>query len=306
MGKNIIVSNIKGGFGNQLFQYATGLNIALKNNAEYKLDLRFFDIPKFKDAFRLDYLNIDYSIATPDDYIYLRNSEDKITLPYRLLNKLKIKNKFKKLTHIIDNAGFEVSYNIINATSPAYIEGWCVKEKYFREIRNKLIEIFSPKVPFSNQALIIYDKIINSNSVSIHIRRGDYIDNDIFEVLSLNYYSSAMRMMQNKVNAPEFFLFSDDLLWARHNLKEFDNITYVDLGLSPDYMGKCDVEDFFLMKSCKHNIIANSSFSWWPAYLNENPEKIVIAPLENNWYKSSFYRNSLINSSFLPEDWIRL
>jgi len=192
----------------------------------------------------------------------------------------------------------------MHAVAPAYIEGWCVKDVYFKNIRNRLLEIYTPKSAFSDAAKVILKKITNCNSVSLHFRRGDYLNSSVFENLTLEFYYQAMQKMNKMVKEPVFFVFSDDIAWVKTNLNAKGNIHFVDLSEDQTYSGKADVEEFFLMKNCRHNIISNSSFSWWAAYLNVFPEKKVIVP--KKWYKDLFYQNSLEQYSFMPEDWILL
>lgn len=304
MDKNIVVSNIKGGFGNQLFQYSTCLAVALKNKSKIKLDLSFYDNNKYKNVFKLNLLNIDFEIAQQDEILDLKNSEERIKFFYKLLNKIGLRNKFNKTTHITDSFGFKPSRKILNAKSPVYIEGWCVKEIYFREIREILKKIFTLKNPISEHAQEFLQEILKTNSVSLHIRRGDYINNEFFKVLSLNYYNECINEIIKLVENPVFFIFSDDLEWCRLNLNIKKPFNFVDLKSKTSYSGLLDMEDFFLMKNCKHNIIANSSYSWWAAYLNANVSAIIVSP--KVWYNDKLYQSSLDKYSFIPTSWIKI
>ena len=131
-------------------------------------------------------------------------------------------------------------------------------------------------MPFDEENQLILDKILETNSVSLHIRRGDYVSldyvNKIHGVCALDYYKRAIEYITKRVNPPHFFLFSDDIDWVVENLKMEHPFTVVDINKGKGWL------DMNLMKQCKHNIIANSSFSWWGAWLNENPQKIIIAP----------------------------
>jgi len=304
MKNKVVISNIKGGLGNQLFQYATGLAIAIRYDAVYKIDLSFFENEKYSNAFSLNNFNIPYSIANIQDYEALINTRSSPLLYERILTKLKVQNKFNKRTHIIDTFGFKPSKNILKAKPPCYIEGWCVKEIYFTNIKEHLGKIYTPKNPLTNNANYYLDQISSCNSVSIHIRRGDYIGNDFFETVPLNYYKLAISEISKKVEKAIYFVFSDDLNWAKSNLSDIVNCQFVDLPSINNYNGKCDIEDFFLMKNCKNNIISNSSFSWWAAYLNENPDNIVISP--KKWYKNKIYQDSLELYSIFLKNWIIL
>jgi hypothetical protein len=149
-----------------------------------------------------------------------------------------------------------------------------------------------------NDAAEMADRILSCNSVSIHIRRGDYVEGDSapkFENLPLEYYRKALHRLESSTGLLDRFIFSDDLTWVREN-KLFDReMTFVEAGgnLSP-------VDDMWLMTLCRHNIIANSSFSWWGAWLNRNEAKMVVAP--SKWFKSE----AIDTGDLIPESWIRL
>jgi hypothetical protein len=298
----IIISNIKAGTGNQLFQYATALALSLKNNAELKLDLSFYDEEPNRNMFRLNEFNIDYQSASSDEISDLRNISGPKPLYAKVLNRLQIPNKYKKRTHIYDSNGFKPSNKIMKAKPPCYIEGWCVKEIYFKDIYGKLIQIFTPKAPISNKGEELLLNLRNSESVSVHIRRGDYINNSFFLVLPISYYQNAISYLSSKLSNPIFYFFSDDINWVKENFGDADHFRYVEENYLTE--GPLDISDFLLMKTCRHNIIANSSFSWWAAYLNANENAIVISP--RKWYGDVFYQSSIDKFSFIPKNWYKI
>ena len=306
MSKNIIISNIKGGLGNQLFQYATGLSLALKNKAEFKLDLAFFDDPKFKTTWRLDSYQIPLNIASEEEISLLKNCHPPLPFYARVLSKLGINNKFRKHTHLYDTSGHKPSEVILNAKSPAYLEGWCVKDIYFSDIRTELFKIFTPKIFISENSKKILEQIESTVSVSLHIRRGDYLTNDFFKTLELDYYTRAISTINAKIDNPVFFVFSNDIVWAKENFGDLKNFIIIDFNaeIESEFNTKGDVEDMLLMQKCKNNIIANSSFSWWPAWLNENENKIVIYPAI--WYGNAEAQQNYETYPFMPEDWIKI
>ena len=302
--EDIVISNISAGFGNQLFQYATGLAIAMKNKSKYKLDLSFYEKEENKKMFKLNYLNLKYDVAKLSEYSNYKNQEGIPSIYFRILRRIGIYNKFNKKSHLIDTFGFNPSKKILKVTSPCYIEGHCTKIDYFKKIRPQLLEVFSLKGSFSKQASKILDKIKDSNSVSIHIRRGDYLEIDFFKIISLEYYLEAINVILKKIEDPEFFVFSDDIEWVKTNLKVSKKIHFVNIDGDSDNDGMIDIEEFFLMKNCKYNIIANSSFSWWASYLNDYEKKITIAP--KKWYNNKSYQSSLEKHPIFPKDWIVL
>lgn len=300
----MIITKIQGGIGNQLFQYAIGRNLALKNNTELKFDSSFFnntdiDTPRI---FLLDKFNISGETISDNELrkIKLSNFQNRNTLK-RIVNKfLKIieetkpiqERKFVSFRDII----FHPEVLQIRTKKNIYLAGNWPTDKYFSEIENVIRKDFTLKSEFSQEAKKISDKIINSNSISIHIRRGDYENIEKTKSLhggicTLDYYIQAIELI--KINNPEFFIFSDDIAWVKDNFKINHPITYVSGNNIPDY------EELILMSQCKHNIIANSTFSWWGAWLNHNSNKTVIAP--KKWFNSDTDISDLI-----PEGWTKI
>ncbi|GAG52969.1 unnamed protein product, partial [marine sediment metagenome] len=171
---------------------------------------------------------------------------------------------------------FKFDPNVLKLKGNIYLNGSWQSEKYFKDIRETIIKEFTVKTKPNKANTAILEKIKNVNSVAIHIRRKDYLTNPKTKkyhgFCSLQYYQKAIQEIRNRINSPRFFIFSDDISWAKENL-EVKNAVYVDN--NPPGKG---YEDIRLMKNCKHFITANSSFSWWGAWLSENKEKIVLVP----------------------------
>lgn len=155
------------------------------------------------------------------------------------------------------------------------LEGYWQTEKYFKDIREELLEEFTFPPSLTDEEENVLQSIRRYNSVSIHIRRGDYLSNaDKYgNICTKEFYFKAIQFLQEKLNTPLFYVFSDDMKWAKKEFSTFQNMFFVELG---DEIS--DIHDMKLMSSCKHNIIANSSFSWWASWLNQNPDKMIIAP----------------------------
>ena len=174
--------------------------------------------------------------------------------------------------------------------------GYWQSESYIKEIRNTLLLEINYLQLEEQLNSELYNKLRCSNSVGIHIRRGDYLSNknlnthSIFK--SLKYYNEAIEYVKSYIKNPEFFIFSDDVEWVKSNLK-LEAAVYVDWN-----SGKESYKDLLLMSVCSHNIIANSSFSWWAAWLNTNKNKLVIAP--DTWL------NNVDTPDIIPNEWIKL
>jgi hypothetical protein len=258
---------LTGGLGNQLFQYAYGRKLEIVDKKLIIFNTSFFtnqranqtstkDTPR---PFLLDRFNINPSAK------FSPNPENRIT---------KI---FKKILYKI------------TGNYPLY-----QSEKYFASIKNIILQEFTLKDPLSTQAQNITNNIrLQTSPVSIHVRRGDYVNNTNHPICNSEYYYKAMHHIKSKVDNPFFFVFSDDIQWVKDNL-EIHNAVFVSNGQIQE------TQELILMSQCSHNIIANSTFSWWGAYLNQNSDKIVVAPVQWTTKKTS------TELDILPENWIRI
>lgn len=294
--KKVIITKLIGGLGNQMFQYAAGLKLAKKNETELLLDISDF-INYTGREFALHNFNISGKILIDSNNI---NLIDQNTNFFRriFLNFHSLINGKTSISYIKEPY-FHYYPKFLNSPCPCYIDGYWQSEKYFFDIKKEIIEEFSLIKPISELSLKILNKIKEKNSVSIHIRRGDYITNSAANkfhgVCSSNYYYSAINLIKNNVENPYFLIFSDDIKWVKENLKISDEVIYVDHnGFEKSH------EDLFLMSRCSHHIIANSSFSWWAAWLSQNPGKIVITPTPWFDYPNYCYQD------IIPNDWIKI
>ncbi len=290
----MIITKLKGGLGNQMFQYAYGRYLSLKYNDNLLLDLTEFDTrPNDADysyrEFSLNAYKLNCQAASEQEIsrfrLFPRNKRELLMgILYRKIFNYHI---------IIERKAQLLSGNEKNI----YLNGYWQSEDYFREIRDVLLSDFALKEPLQNTASVWYSKIkAKKQSVALHIRRGDYVTNknafDLLGACSLEYYYSAVRLMQKGNADANFFVFSDDVLWVNENFKidaPFEVVTTNE-----------PATEIYLMSICQHNIIANSSFSWWGAWLNSHENKVVICP--KNWYKQT----QLDKPAITPEAWIKL
>lgn len=289
----MIIIDIKGGLGNQLFQYALGRNLSLLNKQELKFDISHFNKKACARKYSLNNFNIAGKIATKAEIAKYTNTPVIIRYVHKLLPYYR--------RPLINQKGTVFDPNILLAKD-AYLSGYWQSEKYFisnattikKDLllkKNKLSELRS------NQ---YFKKITDSNAVSVHIRRGDYVTNPKtnkkFGILPMEYYKKASQHIESKVKTPlHYFVFSDDITWAKKNISFENNpITFVEQETNKDYI------DLMLISLCKHNITANSTFSWWGAWLNSNPDKITIAP------KQWVVHGNKDVSDLIPRDWIKV
>jgi len=279
----MIIVGLKGGLGNQLFQYVFGRYLSMVNKCKVKFTIIKPAACETPRKFRLDNFNTCIKFATEEEVLGLRKTN--IPLFKKIISKL-----FKKY-----NVGYQkISLDL----KDTYMEGFWQTYKYSERIRNMLIPELTLKIPVEVKYQDLVFKICSHNSVSIHIRRGDYISdpktNKMHSTIDIEYYKRAIKIIGEKIPEPAFFIFSDDIEWVKKNLKISSPTTFVSNPQMEDF------EELILMSKCKNNIIANSSFSWWAAWLNQNPNKVVIAP-------KKWFNNIKINvDDLLPSDWIKI
>lgn len=301
---------MKGGLGNQIFQYAAGRALILRqrekntavnkdNGAEnrdlsslLKLDITGYGENNGIDTMRhysLSPFNIKAVIAT-------REEIRKLKYPYGIISKGRRFFRAKVLRK------FNVSFvqNIFNAKGSIYLDGFFQTEKYFIDKEKEIRADLTLKDPLGPKAQDVSAKIKNAkNSVSLHVRRGDYVSdaktNQHHGTCGPEYYSKALEYITSKIGKNiTVFVFSDGIDWIKENMPIPFPAVYVSSPDIPDY------EELILMSQCHHHIIANSSFSWWGAWLNPRHDKIVIAPKQ--WVRAT----NIDMSEVLPNNWIRL
>ena len=261
----MIIVRLNGGLGNQMFQYAAGRAAAIRVSDKLKLDVSTFEkintnTPR---SYALGVFNIVENFAPPNEILGLTPS---------FFSK---KFGFPKKSYLFEKEGSLSSLS--NIPKDAYLDGYWQSEKYFKDKEDFVRADFTPKNPLSSSALKMQTNIQKVNAISVHIRRGDYAQNPITHAYhgtcSPEYYQKAISYIREKIINPSFFVFSDDIMWVKENISfENEPTFYVS-----DY-NIHDYEELLLMSTCKHHIIANSTFSWWGAWLNPSKNKIVIAP----------------------------
>lgn len=295
----MLITKIVGGLGNQMFQYAMAKAFSLKYNVQLKIDCSSFNNKNYinEEGYLLKKVfGIPENEANINDYFKTLGFST-ILLPLIRRNILKSLYKRviffeKKIFHFDEDLkkGFKAN---------GYIHGYWQSEKYFSQYANIICNIFKFKHEVLSTNCKNYIQTINDkNSISLHIRRGDYISNPIFNqiynICDVDYYQNAIKFMQNKIANPHFFVFTDDISWTMSRPEFLDRTKFT---ICSD--GSESWNDLYLMSLCKHNIIANSSFSWWGAWLNSNLNKIVISP--KLWFK-----NGTEIKDLLPQKWVSI
>ena len=288
----MIIVKLNGGLGNQMFQYALGRKMSLKNRDVFKLDTSLFT-EKNTRHYALGGFNIIENIANKNDI-------RRVKLPYGPISAISI--AFKKKVFRKFNIGFDQS--MTEKKRDLYLDGFWQSEKYFDDIASVIREDFRLRSKMSHSAEIVLDSILKESvPVSVHIRRGDYASdsktNRYHGVLSPEYYKKAFaalsdRLPENDARKIHFFVFSDDVNWVKNNVSFPYPATFIS---NPSISAH---EEMTLMSKCAYHIVANSSFSWWGAWLNSNPKKVVIAP--KKWFNTrpSTYKD------IVPNSWIKI
>lgn len=293
----MIVVELKGGLGNQMFQYAFASILAKKNSVPIKIDKSFFDLTErglghTPRNFELNIFNVSILQATSSDFLLFHQLST--------INKIKRKLGFN-FPKIYNEPSFDFHQKGLSLKTPVFIKGYFQSYKYWINNEDFIKEYFSfstTELDCINKGLLL--KLNEQITVAIHIRRGDYVNDTLIHQThgscSLDYYLNAIKLLTSKNKNFTLVFFSDDSDWVK---AQFKDLPYSKIIVDHN-KGEDSWKDMLLMSSCHHNIIANSSFSWWAAWLNKNPEKVVIAP------KKWFANNELEVKDLIPSEWIRL
>lgn len=291
----MIVTKLIGGLGNQMFQYAAGKALALKHGVDVKVDLS--ELNKNAEG---KYTQRHYELTVFSSNIKTAAASD--LTPFINKDKSKIKRElqrrfpflYKTLTAVERGTSYHPEFK--KYPENTYLQGFWQSELYFKEYEKEIRNEFEFKQTIIDACKPFSDPILNSNSVSLHVRRGDYVNNPsankFHGLCSPQYYEEAISHIAASQGQIEIIVFSDDISWCKENLKFNFPIYFLETGSA--------YNDLYLMTQCRHNIIANSSFSWWGAWLNAHPGKIVVGP------KQWFADTSVNTSDIIPASWIRL
>ncbi|GAB2604151.1 alpha-1,2-fucosyltransferase [Spirosoma areae] len=291
---SIIIARITSGLGNQLFQYALARSLALRNNTSLYIDMSYYNYEFETDTprkFKLNRFNTDYGVLNTSPYLYVWKATR--LLPNRTL---------KPFFQFVKEKQFHFEPQVLDANA-AFITlaGFWQSENYFSNRADVIREELAFKRETGPTFAVYKEKIERVQTpVSVHIRRGDYISHPEFSqsfgFLGLDYYHTAIPLLMERLSGVKLFIFSDDPDWVKQNLALNVPHEFV-ANTGPD----ADLDDLQLMSLCRHHIIANSSFSWWGAWLNPAKNKVVIAP--KRWFKNKPDWNT---KDLLPHTWLRV
>lgn len=291
----MVIVRLIGGLGSQMSEYAYAKALESKGY-DVKIDATTFESYTLR-GYELDKYNIDLECSTKEENDRYRPNNIVIKILSRILNKIGINILSLK---VVREKSFIFNQKLLEINNEAYVIGDFFSEKYFKDIRSTLLKQFSIKGRPSSYMKDMEVKISEAaNSCFIHVRRGDYFHNKrvnkVHGVCGVDYYQNAAKYVQSQVGSLQYFIFSNDIEWCKENLK-IDNATYME-----NQERASPHEDIYLMSLCKHNIIDHSSFCWWGAWLNQNENKIVVAP--KKWFSNEKLQKQ--SRDIYCESWVK-
>lgn len=292
----MIIVKLMGGLGNQLFQYAAARSLALRHGAELKLDLSCLEAAQEGDTprdYALHHFNINGVKASRWESSVMAGEWSNILVGFiaRRLQKALRYCAYRENQFRVNPAFFSLSDNV-------YLDGYWQSERYFANYEDVIREELTLRTPLSGKNLEVAEAMRGVNAVSLHVRRGDYVTNEktraYHSVCDDAYYRKAEALLTQHLQSPHFFVFSDDSEWVVNNLKLRCPATFI------SHNGSAPHEDLRLMSLCRHHVLANSSFSWWGAWLSNRSDQLVVAP--GKWFNDS----SIDVSDLISPRWLRI
>lgn len=289
----MVIVGLQGGIGNQMFQYALGRALSSQLDAPLKIDLSNYSEHRLR-KYELGNFNVTAPIASATDLAFAKG----YGVPGRILAPL-FGSMFKRFRfRTVQEQSLRFCPDVLAMRENIYLVGYWQSEKYFAQISSIVRDEFSVRCAIDEVNGLTAERIDGVTAVSMHVRRGDYVSDahatQMLGVLPLDYYHSAVQLVASRVDAPHFYVFTDDAVWAKEHIRIAYPLTFV-----THNRAEKSCMDIYLMSRCQHNIVANSTFSWWGAWLNPNPRKIVVAPA--TWYRDPAYDPS----DLIPSSWER-
>jgi hypothetical protein len=265
----MVVAKLSGRLGNQMFQYAAGRSMA--ERVGFDLDVEVGHVRRFA--------------RLPAEKWLVRGLQ-------------RLRPSSRPFLEVIRERPFSAFIpEVLEAGDNVYLDGFWQSEAYFSAHAERIRGDLSYRGRLSDEGAAAAEQLPASTSVSVHVRRGDYVTSRFMYALDADYYREAVRRIRQRVGKLRAFVFSDEPDWCEANLRFESPMLVVAHDLAHDR----SLEDIHLMSKCNHHVIANSSFSWWGAWLNPSPEKIVVAP--KRWFRD---RNRESSEPRVPSEWIRI
>jgi hypothetical protein len=290
----MIVVELQGGLGNQMFQYALGRHLAILNNTKLYLDTCYLNDRRPRKNFTFRSFDLDiFDIET-------NFTSSPVSKKYGLHKSTftKIINRYiqPKPLKLFAEKKFSFDPSVLHLSDNVYLTGYWQSENYFTGIEQIIRKDFALRMPLPGHIQRLQAEIEKVNAVCVHVRRGDFVNAKMHGTLGMEYYGTATKLIREKVLNPVFYIFSDDIDWCKKNILLQDPVLYI----GNEFASEKARGHLSLMTACKHFIIPNSSFGWWAAWLSKNVEKTVIAP------KTWFHNSDWDTKDILPKNWIKL
>ncbi len=305
------------GLGNQMFQYAAGRSLALQKQVPYKVNVSSYNGYSLRRFELENFFTLQVDKASPQEMqqftlnnpvkqvwnkIFPGDKMRAFSLPYE---ERFIKRKALQLGELLQSAhpnkvyiepAYHFNPGLCKVPANVLLAGYFMSWRYFQQYESVIRQDFTVRPELVAHLHDIAGQMCNHNSISLHIRRGDFADKKNLElhgIIPLSFYEKAVEHIIQKTGEAHVYIFSDDIAWVQNNWQGNNATTYVS-----DQITHNAAEDFYLLTQCRHNVIANSTFSWWAAYLNNYPDKIVVAP--RKWYKVAVYNSKDV----YPPAWV--
>ena len=291
----MVVVQLQGGLGNQLFQYAAGRALALRTRSSLLLDISQVGKGRYR-PYRLDVFNLDAQPARKRDVPF------EFRLPHRspLARKVFARLPQRLPTHaalgpkIVREKGFAFDESVAGSTGDVYLVGFWQSPRYFEDATDAIRADLALTPQSAGVEPMLAAKLQREGTVSVHVRRGDYVDNPLFSPCSADYYRQALELLADGITLSAAYVFSDDIEWARREVR----FTVPTVFMSEVHTDS-DIADFYLMSQCHHHVIANSSFSWWAAWLGDG-SGCVVSP--RRWFDDT----AMDTRDLRPAHWLVL
>lgn len=291
----MIIVELAGGLGNQMFQYAAGLRLAKHHRVPLKLDLTFLldRTPREGHTFR----DFDLNLFPVNEVVATDSELQRVNRGSTVLRRF-IKRLMRKDILSVHESSIRSPHALLQLGDTVHLRGYWQNELFFRDIASHIRSIYATGSLITEEARHLADEIRSCNSICVNVRRGDFVANSFHGVCDLEYFQRAVQKIRETTVDPRFYLFSDDILWCDENMRPIlPEITLV----THAYAGERFGSYLGLMSLCKHFVIPNSTFAWWAAWLSEHNDKVVIAP--KSWFQDERANEQ---TQIVPECWLRL
>lgn len=296
----MIVVRLKGGLGNQMFQYALGRILSIKNNTELAFNIEAYE-DKSPRMFKSNFAIRDYDLEVFNIKGRIAKKSE-IPLLYRMYGKGKLmvlidavrRRVFKHRAQELYTQRFNPY--MLSLGKNSYIDGFFQSPKYFIGYEDIIRQDFTLRNQPDTLIQEMYQDIVNHESLCIHVRRGDFVGNRAHDVLQSDYYTNALSILEKQIKIEKIYIFSDDIQWCKDNM----NFNYPTCFVTEEYCGARGEGHMYLMSAGKNFIIPNSTFSWWGVWLSTYKDKLVVAP--KIWSKDP----NIDMGDLILEDWITI